>query len=264
MQTRSYWKQYNLTFRDEVYGPDQDGSIWQLCPLVAQIDPSVAHLFYDDFYFQNGTKASATGVWTIVEDDGAGGSDAVSDGAGGLYVHYADGNDNDEAYLISKSECWKFAAGKSLWFEAKVGVIEGSTNEANMIVGLMDAAGANAIQDNEAGPTDEYDGAVFFKLGGALSYYTESSNATTQTTSDALGVIVSGTANKFGFFFKSEADDDTTGTIQFYVDGTAVGDAHTITLSGLAEMHAIVGIKSGDTDAEDAFFVDYVKVVQIR
>jgi len=264
MQTRGFWKQQNMTFRDEVYGPSSSGSIWQLCPLVALTDPSVAHVFYDDFYTQPGTKASAAGSYLVVEDDGAGGTDGVSDAVGGVYTHYADGNDNDEAYLVSAHESWKFLAGKSLWFEAKVGVIEGSTNEANFIVGLMDAAGADAIQDDEDGPAATYDGAVFYKLGGALNYYAETSNAGAQVTSDALGAIVSGTANKFGFFFKSESSADTTGTVQFYVDGVAVGDPHTITLAGLEEMHFIVGIKSGNTDAEDAFFIDYVKIAQVR
>jgi len=264
MQTRAFWKEQNMTFRDEVYGPAQNGSLWQLCPLVAHIDPSIATLFYDDFFIQPGTKASAAGNYLIVEDDGASGTDAVGDGAGGIYTQYADGDDEDESYLISAHETWKFAAGKSLWFECKCGVIEGATNEAQFIVGLMDAAGADAIQDAEAGPAAEYDGAVFFKVGGALSYYAESSNATTQTTSDALGSIVSGTANKFGFFFKSESTSDTTGTIQFFVDGVAVGNPHTITLSGLEEMHFLIGVKSGASAAEDAFFIDYVKIIQIR
>jgi hypothetical protein len=264
MQTRSYWNQYNMTFRDETYGPSQGGSIWQLCPIAAQLDPSVAHLFYDDFYIQPGTKASASGNYVIVEDDGASGTDAVQDSVGGIYLHYADGDDNDEAYLISAHETWKFAAGKSLWFEAKCGVTEGATNEAQFIVGLMDNAGADSVLDTEAGPAAEYDGAVFFKVGGALSYYAESSNATTQTTSAALGSIVSGTANKFGFFVKTESTTDTTAKIQFYVDGVAVGSEHTLTLSGLAEMHFIIGVKSGENAAEDAFFIDYVKIVQIR
>jgi len=264
MQTRAYWKQFNMTFRDEVYGPDKNASLWQLCPLVALLDPSIAHTFYDDFYIQPSTKASAWGAWTVVEDDGASGTDGVADGIAGIYTQYADGDANDESYLISANETWKFAAGKSLWFEAKVGVIEGATNEANLIVGLMDAAGADSLLDTAGGPAASYDGAVFFVLGGALSYYAESSNAASQTTSDALGTITSGTANKFGFFFKSESTSDTTGTIQFYVDGVAVGDEHTITLAGLEEMHAIIGVKGGSSAAEEAFFIDYIKVVQIR
>lgn len=263
MQTRSYWKRNNLTFRDETFGPAKDASLWQTCPIAALTDPSIATVFYDEFFVQPSTKASQWGFWTVVEDDGAGGSDGVADGVNGIYTQYCDGDDNDESYLISSYESWKFAAGKSLWFEAKVGVIEGSTNKANFLVGLMDAAAADAIVDNEAGPAASYDGAVFFKLGGALSYYAESSKAGTQTTSSALGSIVSGTANKFGFWFNSESTSDTTGTIQFYVDGVAVGSEHTITLSGLGDMQAIVGVK-GNGAAEEAFFIDYMKIVQIR
>jgi hypothetical protein len=265
MRTQTYWNQYNLTFRDAVYGPSKGGSIWQLCPLAALLDPSVATVFYDDFWIQPGTKASASGNYVIVEDDGASGTDAVGDAANGVYIHYCDGDDNDEAYLISAHETWLFAAGKSLWFEARVAITQGATNEANWICGLMDNAGADAIVDGGAGPAAEYDGALFYGVDGALTYGFETSNATTQvTTAPASGwTSVSATMMNLGFWFKSESDSDTTATITPYVNGTA-GTAHTITLAGLEQMHFVIGVKSDVTAAEEAFSIDYLKIVQIR
>jgi hypothetical protein len=264
MQTRGFWKFNNFTFRDKILGPAEGGSIWQYCPIVAQLDPSVATHYYDDFIYLASTKATpADDGWTIVEDDGAGGTYAVGDGVGGIYTQYCDGDENDESYLISANEVWKFAAGKSVWFEAKVGIIEGATNEAGMIVGLMDAAGAGAIADGRAGPAASYDGAVFFKATGALSYYFETSNAGTQSTSSALGTHTSGTAIKYGFWCKTESTSDTTATVYPFING-AIGTAQTLTLSGLEEMHAIVGIKGGANAAEEAFFIDYIKIIQIR
>jgi len=260
MQTRGYWKYNNMTFRDEDFGPSEGGSIWQYCPIVAQIDPSVAHVFYDDFYILGTTD----GPWGVTEDAGAGGTDSVGDGVGGIYTHYADGDNNDEAYLISSHETWKFAAGKSLWFEAKVGITEADTNQANLIVGLMDAAGADALQDGNAGPAASYDGAVFFKVGGALSYYFESSNAATQSTSSALGTHTTGTAIKYGFWCKTESNSDTTATVYPFING-AIGTGQTLTLAGLEEMHAVVGIKKGGVGGnEESFFIDYMKIIQIR
>ena len=264
MQTRAYWKQYNMTFRDEVYGPTQDGSLWQLCPMVAQVDPSVAHIFYDDFYFMQAVKGTGFEGWTIIEDDDAAGTDAVLDAAGGIYQHYCDGNDNDEAYLISASETWLFAAGKSLWLEARIAIVQGATNKANWIMGLMDEAAAASILTNGGGPAASYDGAVFYGVEGALTYGFETSNAATQvTTAPAAGwTSVSDTFMNLGFWFKSESDSDTTATITPYVNGTP-GTAHTITLAGLAEMQFIIGVKS-DGSAEESFKIDYVKIVQIR
>lgn len=262
MQTRSYWNQYNLTFRDDIYGPDKGGSIWQLCPLVALHDPTVAHVFFDDFFMMQSTKASAVPPYTIVEDDGASGTDAIQDAAGGVYKHFCDGDNDDEAYLSTTAEQWKFAAGKSLWFEARIAITQGSTNAANWIVGLTDKAGENMLQDSEAGPAASYDGAVFFGTAGALTYGFETSNAATQVTTATAGTSVSGAFMNLGFWFKSESTSDTTGTITPYVNGVA-GTAHTITITGLEEMAFTIGTKSNGS-AEEAFSIDYLKIVQIR
>jgi hypothetical protein len=262
MQTRGYWKQFNHTFRDEVYGPTQDGSIWQLCPLVALSDPSVAHVFYDDFFSQTSTKAAQTGPWVIVEDDGAAGSESILDVAGGVYQQFCDGDDNDESYMSSKAESWKFAAGKSLWLEAKIAIPQGSTNKCNWIMGLSEAAGADMILDDEGGPAANYDGAVFFGTNGALTFGFETSNGATQTTTASAGTTVADTLIRLGMFWKSESTGDTTGTVTPYVNGTA-GTAHTVTISGMGEMEFTIGVKTPGTH-EESFKIDYVKIVQIR
>lgn len=262
MQTRSIWKNYNMTFRDEIFGPAAGASIWQYCPLAALNDPSIAHIFFDDFFMLQTTKAAHVAPYTIVEDDAAGGTDAIQDAAGGVYKHFCDGDDNDEAYLSTDNEQWLFAAGKSLWFEARLAIIQGATNAANWIVGLTDAAGADMIQDDAAGPAASYDGAVFFGTEGALTYGFETSNAATQVTTATAGTMVSGTMMNLGFWFNSESTADTTATITPFVNGVA-GTAHTITLAGLAEMEFTIGVKS-DGSAEEAFSIDYLKIVQIR
>ena len=71
----------------------------------------------------------------------------MQDAANGIYKHFCDGDDNDEAYLVSTNECWKIAAGKSLWFEARVAFTEGNTNDMNAGLGLSDAAGADMLRD---------------------------------------------------------------------------------------------------------------------
>jgi len=49
------------------------------------------------------------------------------------------------------------------------------------------------------------------------------------------------------------------------VDGV-IGTAHTITLAGLEEMHAIVGVKAGmaGDNNEEQIDIDYMKIVQVR
>jgi len=263
MQTRAYWNNYNMTFRDETHGPSAGGSFWQTCPLVAHFDPSVASVFYDDFYELPGT-AAADKRWGITEDAGKTGTDAMLDMRGGVYSQYVGGTNNEETYLHTVSESWILTAGYSLWFEARVAIVETSTNEANFWIGLTDVEAANQVADTNAGPIDTYDGVGFFKTGGALTTVGfETSNNTTQSTSTSQWTIVSGAFRNYGCWIKTESTSDTVAVCTPYVDGVA-GTAHNITLSGLAEMEFVIGLKTGATDAEEIFYVDYVKVIQIR
>jgi hypothetical protein len=245
--------------------PASGKSLWHTCPLPLLVDPSLAHIFYDDFYIQPSTKASAWGDWTVVEDDGKGGTDGVGDAAGGIYTQYCDADDEDESYLISDHESWLFAAGKSMWLECRMAIVEGTANDANWIMGLMDAAGANAIQDAGAGPAASFDGAVFYGLEDTLTYGFGTSNAAVQdlTSNPATTwTMVSGTMMNLGFHFDSKSTADTTGYITPYVNGVP-GIRQSITLSGLAEMEFIIGVKSNGT-SEEAFQIDYLKIVQVR
>lgn len=262
MQTRTYWKRNNLTYRDETFGPSEGGSLWQTCPIPALLDPSVATIFYDDFTYMGSVKGTpADDGWTFVEDDGAGGTDAVQDAANGIYKHFTDGDANDEAYMISANECWKFAAGKSLWLEARIAITEGNTNDSAWIVGLMDNAGADAMVDTGTGPAASYDGAVLHGKKDDLNVYFETSNAASQSTSTSCGTYTSGTFFNAGYWVRTESTSDTIAVVTPYVDGTAY-TARNITLAGLEEMHFILGTKAAA--AEEAFSIDYVKIVQIR
>jgi hypothetical protein len=262
MQTRTYWKNQNLTFRDEIFGPAEGVSLWQTCPLAALLDPSIATVFYDEFWQQRSTKSAAADQWAIVEDDGAGGTDAMQDAANGIYKHYCDGDNDDEAYLISCNESWLIAAGKSLWFEARVAFTEGSTNAMNAGLGLSDKAAANMLTDSGGGPAAEYDGFSFWKTEGALALSFETSNATTQSTATSLGNHTSAAFANYGCWVRTESASDTVAVCTPYLNGVAY-TARNITLSGLEEMHFWVGVKS-DGSAEEAFSIDYAKIVQIR
>lgn len=264
MQTRGYWKWQNQSFRDEVFGPAEGLSIWQYCPHFAEQMPDVFHVFKDEFYFQTATKAAPSHHWTVVEDDPGGAASGELDEAGGWYAHGCDGNQHDESYVISVSEAWKFAAAKALWFEARVRLTEKNVNQARYIVGLMDAAGADALID-AGGPAASYDGAVFFKEAGALVIGFETSNAGAQVTTANVHTFVSGDIIRLGFMFFTEGAADATALIYPFVNGV-IGTAHTITLAGLEEMHAIFGVKAGnagDTN-EEQIDIDYMRIVQVR
>ena len=245
-----------VNFHEKTHGVQVGNGLWEDCPWLAILcDPALATVFREEFFF-----TPATDRYTLVEDAGKTGTDALQDQAGSGWLQYCDGDDNDESYRVSLSELFLLADSKPLWFEATVKLTEANTDDANWIVGLMDAAGDNSLQDNGAGPAASYDGAVFFKVDGTLQVQFETSNAGAQVTNAAVKAFVSATEFKVGFVF--DPGDGTTGTITPYVDDVAYA-AHSITLAGLAEMHFLWGVKAGGTN-EEAILISKVTIVQLN
>ena len=225
--------------------------MWADYPLQNTMDPSLYHILFDDFL-----EFTEAAIWTTTEDAGKTGTDALMDVVGGVYTNFCDGDDNDESYCISTAETFLIATGKKIWFEARLRVDEAATDDANVMVGLSDSAGADMILDNGGGPAASYDGVVFTKVDGGTKWQFETSNAGTQETTAEVAAYADDTFVRLGFYY-----DGVTG-ITPYVDGTA-GTAHTIAVAGLEEMHVFFGIKAGSV-VEEAIEIDYVKCVQLR
>ena len=165
--------------------------------------------------------------------------------------------DNNESYVSSEHEIFKFQTDKKLYFEARIKLTEAATDDANFIVGLSDTVAADSLLDNGAGPMASYDGACFFKVdGGTTAMQFECSNAGTQDTETNVGTFTSGSWHILGFTY--DYADGVTASITPYVNGTA-GTAVTMLISGLEEMHILLGVKAGGANAE-TLLVDYVLI----
>lgn len=224
-------------------------------------DPRDLIVYFNDFI--SGPIDDTTGVPTdFVETSDAGATLAVAytDAKGGFLQIPCDGDDNDECYLSSRSESFIFETDKKLWFRARFNLTEAATDDANIIIGLSNTVAANSLVDNGAGPMASYDGAVFYKVDGTMSLGFESSNAGTQVTSAALADFVSATNYEVAFYY--DYNDGVTGYIYPYIDGIKY-PRHEITISGLEEMHLLLGVKAGGAN-EEALMVDYIKIVQER
>jgi len=220
-----------------------------------KLDPmklSKVRFFDDGFDLIDGTN------WDITAD--AGGVQAAIDGAGGIISIKCDGDDNDEAYIASSFESWLFTTNKKLRFKARVKCTEAATDDANLVAGLSSVIGADFLLDNGAGPAATYDGAVFFKVDGGTVWQTETSNAGTQVTSASVGAFSSATWTILEIEY--DPNDDVTAKVSFSIDGAGVS-VHDLTISGLEEMHLILGVKAGG-GAEETLLVDYVSVEMER
>lgn len=226
----------------------------------------LTHGFFEDF-----DHMVTADRWTSVLTDS--GSATVGDAAGGVItLTPSDGTvgDNDEAYLHTTKEIFKFAANKPGFVEARLQFTEANTDDANVMFGLADTSAANHIQDNGAGPLASYSGAVFFKVDGGTLWNTESSIAGTQTT-NLLNAATSldktaktaGGASYQTLRIEWLPKPGSLMDVMFFIDGVLVDKHENVDITSATEMDVFVGVKNGDTNVE-ALLVDYIQAWQTR
>lgn len=219
--------------------------------------------FHEDFLeFVSGDLFTDTSA-----DTGA--AVANIDGAGGLVTLTTGGTDNNECYLLTTKELFKFANDKPLVFETRLQYAEANTDDANVAFGFMNAVGANSILDDGGGPKADYSGAVFFKVDGGTRWQVESSLGTSQTTTDLTAansrdrlVKTAGGSAYQTFRIEVITTSSTTAEVSFYIDGTLVAK-HELTYTSATEMMAFVGVKAGGANSE-VVTVDYISAYQLR
>lgn len=270
LQTRAMWKWGVQSFRDELLGPYEGWSIWQWCPLsVLQMDPSVGHVFKDDFEFIDTTLK-----WALDEDAGKTGPDVVLDEKGGWYRHYTDGTDNDLSALATTFPIFGLVAGKPLWFEARIRLTEENTDKANYAIGLSVTADKTFMQDDGAGPLANNDHIVWYKRDANMFLEFETSLAAAQTVRADVLAHVTAHVYRVGFYCKP-ASATTFTVYPFWYDETAAAAAGptfstalacTLTLTGWGPAKAFFCVGAGETDEvnEEHIDIDYLKIVQAR
>jgi len=230
-------------------------------PVWNGVDPSDWITFMDDFIAvpltSDEVSEGVTGY--AVATDGLG-TTGVEDGLGGWLEVNATNSDNNATTLSTATEAFLFDTDKKFVFKCRIKLTEANTDDANWAIGFSNVATVDLLQNNGAGPAASYDGALFFKVDGTMKIQFETSNAGTQVTNATLADFASATTYNLAFVY--DYNDGTTAYVTPYVNGVA-GTAHALTISGLEEMHLVMSVKAGDTNAE-SLMVDYVAVAQER
>ncbi|KKN71416.1 hypothetical protein LCGC14_0421380 [marine sediment metagenome] len=250
MSIKAFWKHRVLNFFDPINNPEFKIGLWANCPVLAiQADPSIATVLLDDFFTFDTTKWART----VYPAGAPGGTVGIADAVEGIYNTYCDGDDNDEAYVVSEGQSWLMATGKPLWFEAKFTFTNSATTAGVFCVGITDTE-ENMMLDDEGGPAASYDGFVFYKESGDANLNFETSLAGAQVENATLNAFTSGTTYRLGIYY------DGVTTITPYVDDVAK-TAHTMA-TNTSEGSIIFGTKSNG--AEEFIAMNYIKVVQMR
>ncbi len=199
--------------------------------------------------------------WTSVLANS--GTASVADGVGGiLSIVPSDGSvaTNDESYAHTTNALFQFAANKPILFEASVQFTEANVNEANILVGVMDAVAAGALADGNAGPKASYSGMVFFKNGGTNVWSCESSVGGTQSTT--VTTKAAGGANYQTLTGQWQPINATQAEAAFFIDGLLVA-RQLFTFTGGVAMQLVAGVKNGSANLE-TLKVDYLAGYQLR
>ncbi len=222
---------------------------------------------FDDFTWFISPHQWTKTVADVVSGNGIVPTDAAS---GILTASPEDATDNDEVYLESTQEVFKFANDKPIIFEARIQFAEAATSAANVFFGLMDAIGADSLVDNGGGPKASYSGMLFFKEDGQTLWSVEASVGSTPTTAQLTALAsldgvakTAGSASyqrlriEFRPYSSSKAD------ILFFIDDIHVYKITDFTFTGATEMSVGFGIKNGSTTPE-TMSVDYLACYQLR
>lgn len=176
--------------------------------------------------------------------------------------------DNDEAYLASPNEVFKFGTNRSIYGRAKLRFTEVTATIANVAFGFQNAVGANSLVDDGAGPKTSGSTLAIFKVdGGAVWKCTSACNGTATTSTSTTAAVA---ATDYLLEIICNDWDGVSMEVSFKVDGSYLKDSsnniikHTVAIASATEMQMWAGIKLGAITNNDTLLVDYMDGVQTR
>lgn len=199
--------------------------------------------------------------WTSLAADGGSSVALDADWVGGGVTLTTGATDNNECALRSTVEAFKFVANQPIVFAARATWAEANTDDLNIMFGLMDAIGANAMLDNGAGPKASFSGAVIYKADGDTLWSVRSSIGSTYTdTETSQACHAASTTVTLAIYCMPRSSTEID--IVYYMDPTGGADIkpltdargnvikHTVTLGSPTEMNCGAYVKAGDTNSE--------------
>lgn len=208
--------------------------------------------------FMDGLKVIATDGGTVTVADGV-------NGALALAASDATAGDNDEIYLATDTELFKFAAGYTFEAECKLKYAEANTDDANVIFGFVSGVAGDVLVDAGGGPVATGDYVAFWKVDGGTQWYVGTqSNGTAVPTADTLATPFTTAASTAyqKLHIKVVCGTSTQAQATFSINGVVVGDIH-FAYSSATEMALVAGIKNGSTNKE-TLYLEYLGYANAR
>lgn len=234
-------------------------AIWAGCPIMEMIeDPSVGYLYWNDYLGPedvttgDGYTITAVTSGSIVGTDQAGGALLVSSGGN------ASNDDGVNVQIVG--EKWLPAAGKTLWFEARVQFSNVETDSDQFFVGLhitdttILASALGVSADSMIGFFTD-DGTVATNVE-FVTCYAASSEIDTDTDTD----FEDDTWYKLGFKVYTDMGQLK---IDYYVNGALVNTITDTDDIPIEEMTLSYVAQVEQTSADATILVDWARIAQL-
>lgn len=193
---------------------------------------------WDDF---TGVAVDSTNAWTVVKDSGATVA-IVADTAGGEIALTSATTTENDGGSIQGNEIFLPAAGRTIWFETRVKVVD--ADEVDIFVGLVQ----NFATNPEAALTAS-NMIGFLIADGSAAITAVAESADTQTTATTGASAVDATYVRLGFKVNGIS------SIEYFVNRQKVA---TITAVPTTEMAPALFHLSGSASGTHAMTADYV------
>lgn len=205
---------------------------------MGQLAPTKFHTYWEDFDYYTAAN------WTVTETQ-AGATQALTDGDGGLLLLTNSAADDDLVALQKVGESFRFAAGKKLWFEARLKVSDAT--QSDLTVGL---------QITDTSPLDVTDGVFFIKADGSTSVTLRVEKNNTASTA-TVGTMADDTFITLAFYY------DGVSQVQYAVNGVVGGAVAVTNLPDDEDLTVSFALQNGEAVAK-TMTVDYIFVAEDR
>lgn len=176
--------------------------------------------------------------------------------------------DNDECYIASANEIFKYGTNREIYGAAKLRFTEVSAGVANVAFGFQNAVSANSLIDDAGGPKTSGSTLAIFKVDGGTVWKCVSACNGTATTSTSSTSATAATDYVLEIWVKDW--DGVSMEVYFGVNGAILKDSngntirHTVAIANATEMQVWAGIKLGAATNNDTLLVDWINAQQTR
>lgn len=236
MPTRGHNIAGRTSVFDPTINPTHPTGLWRTCPMAEYLhDPSVGILLVEDF--QNYDATATTGDYLLTQ--ATTGTGAISTAASGVLELDSNSTTSTQGANLQRiKSAFVPAANKSIWFEAKVKVVD-TFDKVELFVGLSELD--TTLIGSSANSSANHIGWQCVTDDGVLLFTNEKAGA---GATAAAATIAEDTYIRLGFHYDGFAD-----TCQQYINGVAVGSpAATANIPKVAIYPSFVCQSAGTND----------------